>query len=142
MKKIQIRQGDVFLERVKELPKPIRDGHVKTVKNEKGLLVMGEGRNHGHFAKGEVDVLEIDSADSPTAFNNLSSQMEKEGVIKFMVVRGAATVEHIDTETGKRVKETTDDGHNTIEHVPAGIYKVIQQNEYDPIDRRIRTVLD
>ena len=107
----QIRQGDVFLEKVSGIPK-------SATKAKSNLLVLGEGRDHGHFANGEgVEVLEA-------------------GGEKFVSVEHEAEIEHLLVSTGVWTKE-----HKPIT-IDKGYYKVIQQEEYNPYADTIEKVRD
>jgi hypothetical protein len=106
----QYRQGDVLLELVEEIP--------TTKKVKERLLVRGEGRDHGHFAMGDVDVYE-----------------GNEDVEYYLdVLKG--TLEHLKIST-----KTSTDEHHTIE-LPKGKYEVIRQVEHNPYKKEIQKVQD
>ena len=109
MKK-QLRQGDVLLEEVEI---------IKTKKTKNSLLVRGEGRNHGHFIQGDVQVYEGDQE------NEYFIDVKTEGSLKHLLIDSM-----IDT---KEHKEIT---------VPKGKYRVIRQVEYNPYEKEIRKVED
>lgn len=114
------RQGDVLIEKVKELPP--REEIKET------LLVRGEGRNHGHFIEGDDIVI------SKALDDELS---EGGGIIThYLYVKSKADLEHLLIDSGKWTQE-----HNPIT-IPPGKYRVIKQREYNPYSKAIRAVRD
>ena len=87
MKK-QFRQGDVLIESIEKKPKG-----KKINKTNKFLLVRGEGRNHGHFIIGDIDVLESSNDDCEFELS----------------VRGASELKHLLIDSGVKAE------HETIE---------------------------
>ncbi|MBU0846990.1 hypothetical protein KKH23_07335 [Patescibacteria group bacterium] len=111
-----VRQGDVLLEKVDDIPSNLK-------KHESRLLVAGEGRDHGHFIEGEdVEVLEAPS--------------NSEFISHYLDVKKYATLEHNQISTGAPAKE-----HHTIP-IPGNKYKVIRQHEFDPYEEMFRKVQD
>lgn len=114
------RQGDVLIEKVGEIPR--RERTTET------LLIRGEGRNHGHFIRGEkVEIF-------------ISSDQEKEVkgsiITHYLDVKSEATLDHLLIDSGRFTSE-----HETIK-IPPGRYKVIRQREYNPYTRAIRMIRD
>lgn len=114
------RQGDVLLEKLNSLPE--RDRTSET------LLVRGEGRNHGHFIKGNA--VEILNAES----NELTSGGGL--VTQYLNIAEEASLEHLLIDSGEWTQE-----HNPI-LIPPGKYRVIKQREYNPYSKAIRAVRD
>lgn len=114
------RQGDVLLEKVNEIPE--RNRTTET------LLIRGEGRNHGHFIRGEN--LEI--------YTSSDEEREPRGsiVTHYLDIQSEATLEHLLIDSGNFTAE-----HETIK-VPPGKYRVIRQREYNPYTRAIRMIHD
>lgn len=79
------------------------------------VVAEGEG-HHEHIVSDEVDIL-----------------LENENM--FLAVSENGTLEHVVKGTKSKAE------HNTI-NLPAGNYRVIQQQEYDPYEEIIRQVLD
>lgn len=113
--KNQLRQGDVLLERVSEIPKEAKQRNLKSYKDR--LLVRGESANHAHYATGEVQVLD----DQDEIYLNVEQQAE---------------LEHLLIDTGIWTKE-----HKPISLDP-GKYRVIRQQEYNPYEKAIQEVQD
>jgi len=114
------RQGDVLLERLSSLPTRIGT-------NER-LLVRGEGRNHGHFIKGEgVEILQA-KADELTAGGGLVTQ--------YLNIESEVALEHLLIDSGEWTQE-----HAPI-MIPPGKYRVIKQREFNPYSKAIRAVRD
>jgi hypothetical protein len=114
------RQGDVLLEKLNSLPP--RDMTKET------LLVRGEGRNHGHFIKGDaVDILNAEENEI-TSGGGLVTQ--------YIDVKEEAVLEHLLIDSGKWTQE-----HDPIA-IPPGKYRVIKQREFNPYSKAIRAVRD
>jgi len=114
------RQGDVLLEKLNVLPD-------RNATNE-SLLVRGEGRNHGHFIKGDaVDILKAEDSET-TSGGGLVTQ--------YIDVREEAVLEHLLIDSGEWTQE-----HNPIA-IPPGKYRVIKQREFNPYSKAIRAVRD
>jgi len=114
------RQGDVLLEKLNSLPE--RSNTNQT------LLVRGEGRNHGHFIKGEaVEIL-----------NAEESELTDGGglITQYLNVMEEAALEHLLIDSGEWTQE-----HAPIT-IPPGKYRVIKQREYNPYSKAIRAVKD
>lgn len=88
------------------------------------LLVRGEGRYHGHFIRGEVEVFQ----NQEFGPENTTSH--------FLDIRGKAVLEHRHTETGEPTGE-----HGDLKLKP-GKYRVIRQREYNPYARVIEIIRD
>ena len=113
-KRKQFRQGDVLIEEIENIQKG-----KKINKSNKFLLVRGEGRNHGHFISGNVDVLEC----------------IKEDVEFELSVNEESKLQHLLIDSGIKAE------HNTIT-IPKGNYRVIRQREYNPYEKEIQKVQD
>jgi hypothetical protein len=87
-KKMLLRQGDVLLEQVKELPKGLK-------KKESKLIARGEFSNHAHFAVGEVAVMEAENGDM---YLNVDGDSTLEHLLEDSQVW---TGEHTPVELGK-----------------------------------------
>lgn len=109
---LQFRQGDVLIEAIDHTP----TGR-KLNKKDKFLLVRGEGRNHGHFIEGDVDVMECTDHEFELS------------------VKEKAHLKHLLIDSGIKAE------HNTIS-IPPGNYRVIQQREYNPYEKEIQKVQD
>lgn len=115
--KMQYRQGDVLIEKIEEIP-----GNTQPSNDQ--LLVRGEGRYHGHFMEGEVDIM-----------RNQKFGPE-DNTSHYLRVRSKSELVHRHTES----KAKTGD-HETIT-IPAGRYRVIRQREYNPYLRAIQILKD
>jgi len=114
------RQGDVLLERLENLP--------DRQQTSESLLVRGEGRNHGHFIKGEsIQILKAHS-DELTEGGGIITQ--------YLNVETEAQLEHLLIDSGVWTRE-----HQPIK-VPPGKYRVIKQREFNPYLNAIRAVKD
>jgi hypothetical protein len=105
---IHYRQGDVLIERIDALP-----SNRKSVKREKGRIVLAHGEVTGH----------AHTIESPDAY--LYETADQAGVT-FLEVKEA-------------MAELTHQEHATIE-LPTGTYRVTRQREYTPTE--IRSVAD
>lgn len=114
------RQGDVLLEKLTSIPKRSRTSET--------LLVRGEGRNHGHFIKGEF--MEI--------LNGEMNELTEGGglVTHYLDLKSEGVLEHLLIDSGEWTKE-----HTAIV-IPPGKYRVIKQREYNPYSKAIRAVKD
>ncbi|MEM9050691.1 MAG: hypothetical protein AAGC47_01460 [Bacteroidota bacterium] len=114
------RQGDVLLERVDSLP--------SRKETTESLLVRGEGRNHGHFIKG--DSIQILAAEE-------KELTEGGGIItQYLDLESEAELEHLLIDSGQWTQE-----HAPI-IIPPGKYRVIKQREFNPYSKAIRAVRD
>ena len=113
----QYRQGDVLIETIEAIP--VRQPYI-----HERLLVRGEGRYHGHYIEGEVDIFE----------NNHFSI--KDTTCHYIKLKSKGELVHRHTET----KEKTGD-HKTIE-LPPGTYRIIRQREYNPYLKAIELLHD
>lgn len=124
------RQGDVLFIRIDELP-PL----TFKVKEDK-VILEGEVTGHAHKIKGDAKILEVAEriANGPRMTWNgdtLTTSLEpfvqnpRSQVIGYAVVDAPA--------------ELTHEEHNTIT-IPAGIYQIRRQREYD--EKEIRFVED
>jgi len=121
MKKyVMYRQGDVLIERIGEIPN--RKSTTET------LLIRGEGRNHGHFIRGEQVEIYLSGDEEQQAKGSI--------VTHYLDVKEEATLDHLLIDSGQFTSE-----HETIK-VPPGKYKVIRQREYNPYTRAIRMIRD
>ena len=59
----QFRQGDVFLEKVSDLPAEIKQT-IQPTNNQSELLIKGESRNHGHFIEGDVETFSVEPTEN------------------------------------------------------------------------------
>jgi hypothetical protein len=109
----QFRQGDILITEVNTIPsKEKRD-------EKKGrMLVAGEHSNHGHFAVGEVEIIDEDDK-------------------MFLEVHGDAMVKHLLIDSGVWTKE-----HYPIQLEKGKKYIVERQYEYDPYEKAVRYVQD
>lgn len=112
------RQGDVLIERI--------DSFSKTSLNETKdrLLVRGEGKYHGHFILGEVEIFaneEFSTSDT---------------VSHFIEVKKEATLKHLHLLTNEATGE-----HGDLNIAP-GTYRVIRQREYNPYAKIIEIIKD
>lgn len=114
------RQGDVLLEKFATIPERSR--------TNEPLLVRGEGRNHGHFIKGEE--LEI--------LNGEENELTEGGglVTHYLDLKAKGVLEHLLIDSGEWTNE-----HLAIV-IPPGKYRVIKQREYNPYSKAIRAVKD
>jgi len=112
--KNQFRQGDVFIEKINELPSGLK-------KKKDNIVAVGESMNHAHAMFGEVDVLE-----------------KSEEV--FLDVREEAELKHILLEAGIATENWTKEHHPVT--LKPGKYKVIQQQQYDPYKKAAERVRD
>lgn len=110
---MKYRQGDVLIESVNTIPEGLKP-------TKETLLVRGEGRNHGHFIKGDVDILEVDPND--------------ENITHYITVEDAE-LHHLLIDSGVMAE------HKPIK-IPKGTYKVIRQREYNPYSKAIELVQD
>jgi hypothetical protein len=114
------RQGDVLLEKLNAIPERSR--------TDETLLVRGEGRNHGHFIKGEaVEILNAEDNEL-TGGGGLVTQ--------YLDLKTEAALEHLLIDSGEWTQE-----HAPI-IIPPGKYRVIKQREYNPYSKAIRAVKD
>lgn len=128
------RQGDVLLIKIDELP-PLR---FKTKKDK--VILEGEVTGHAHKLEGEAKILEVAERianatfgspsivwdrDTLTAHMDTSATEPKSQVVGYAVVDSPA--------------ELTHEEHKTIT-IPAGIYQIRRQREYD--EKEIRFVED
>ncbi|MCZ4410154.1 hypothetical protein O3Q51_15125 [Cryomorphaceae bacterium 1068] len=114
------RQGDVLLEKLNSIPE-------RSTTNET-LLVRGEGRNHGHFIKGEAVEILVADENELTDGGGLVTQ--------YLNVESEAALEHLLIDSREWTQE-----HAPIV-IPPGKYRVIKQREYNPYSKAIRAVRD
>jgi len=114
---MQWRQGDVLIEQINEL----KEGLSKTKDN---LLVRGEGRYHGHFIEGEIEI-----------YPNPNFGVE-DTVSHYLSVEEEAVLKHLHTETKLPTGE-----HHQLKLKP-GKYRVIRQREYNPYAKVIQIIRD
>lgn len=112
------RQGDVLIEEFEGF------NNSNLAKSEDRLLVQGEGRFHGHFIIGEVDI-----------FPNPDFS-EQNTVSHYLSVKEESTLRHLHTETKNFTGE-----HGDLVLKP-GRYKVIRQREYNPYAKVIEIIKD
>ena len=113
MKK-QFRQGDVLIEKIDHTPKG-----KKLNKDNKFLLVIGEGRNHGHFIEGDVDVLEKSDEN-----HEFELTVNEDAQLKHLLIDSGIVADHAPIT------------------IPKGNYRVIRQVEYNPYLKEIQKVQD
>lgn len=102
MVKFMARQGDVLIEKIKNLPKEAVEV------NHKGLIILAEGEVTGHAHKIKVQ---------PHA-NRISKYFDcGDGVSALVVDGGPVVVEH--------------EEHAPIQ-LDDGVYKILRQKEYSP----------
>jgi hypothetical protein len=114
---MQWRQGDVLIERIEEFESD-------KVPTQDRLLVRGEGRYHGHFIEGDVEIYSLSSFD---VNQNTSHYLE---------IREEAVLQHLHTETKKPTGE-----HGDLKLKP-GKYRVVRQREYNPYLKTISILRD
>lgn len=114
------RQGDVLVEKVKNIP--------NRKKTTETLLIRGEGRNHGHFIRGEEVEIFLSSEEEKAMKGSI--------VTHYLDIKSEATLDHLLIDSGRFTAE-----HDTIT-IPPGRYKVIRQREYNPYTRAIRMIRD
>lgn len=114
---MQYRQGDVLVEHVSTISESV-------IPTQETLLVRGEGRYHGHFIEGEVEIFENPefSAEDTTSH--------------FLEIKKPATLKHLNTETKAPTRE-----HCDVPLAP-GKYRVIRQREFNPYARIIQIIRD
>lgn len=109
----QYRHGDILLISTDEID--------TSNPSASTLLAEGEGKNHGHFIEGDVNVFEAS---------------REAGLTHFLEVKKPALLRH----------QLIDSRHWTAEHqdieIPPGKYRVIRQREFDPFAKVIREVND
>jgi hypothetical protein len=114
---MQWRQGDVLIERI--------DDWVSDLKpTAERLLVRGEGRFHGHFIEGEVEVYENPAFEAENPISH------------YLRLLGPAELRHLHTES---LQETGE--HDTLKLAP-GRYRVVRQREYNPYAKVISIIKD
>lgn len=114
------RQGDVLIEKMTKLPERLL--------TKENLLVKGEGRNHGHFIKGEnVEILKAEDGELAPGGGLIT---------QYLLVEKEAALEHLLIDSGKWTNE-----HAPI-LIPPGKYRVIKQREFNPYSKAIRAVRD
>ncbi len=114
------RQGDVLIEKIPEIPSSER--------TTEELLVRGEGRNHGHFIKGNSLKIWTAASDETTEGGGLITQ--------YLELEEPAELKHLLIDSGQWTSE-----HEPIV-IPPGKYRVIKQREYNPYAKAIRAVRD
>ena len=128
------RQGDVLFIKIAELP-PLK---FKTKKDK--VILEGEVTGHAHKLKGDAKILEVAERIANAPFsgprmtwdrNTLTASLETFAQNPNPQVVGYAVV---DTPA-----ELIHEEHNTIT-IPAGIYQIRRQREYD--EKEIRFVED
>jgi len=92
-------------------------------KKVSNIIARGETSNHAHILTGDVDVLEMPNKD---VFINVKSKASIKHLLEtdYIVGREVWTKEHTDIELDK------------------GLYKYIQQVDYDPYADAINSVKD
>jgi len=115
------RQGDVLLIKINELPKDVK---FKTRKDK--IILKGEVTGHAHRFKGNTKILEVAERISTLDYSaqRVIDPSESQ-VIGYAIVDKPAQLTH--------------EEHNTIT-IPAGIYEIRRQREYD--ENHIRFVTD
>lgn len=110
----QYRHGDILLIRIEELPKS------KKFKTKKGKVILeGEVTGHAHRLKGNAKILEKAERiinPSPTGSLPVRNIPMRSQIIGYAVVKEPTELIH--------------EEHNTIT-IPAGIYEIRRQREYD-----------
>ncbi len=114
----QIRQGDVLLIPVE--PRKLEG----CTEEHRGRIVLAEGEATGH----------IHVVDSPLA----ATYIDEAGG-RFLQVGEATELQHIDS----RLEGESDDPaiHDSVD-VQEGVYRAVQQREYDPFQDVTRPVVD
>jgi len=120
----QFRQGDVFLEKVSDLPAEIKQT-IQPTNNQSELLIKGESRNHGHFIEGDVETFSVE----PTENQN-------EIITHYLNVKTESLLKHLKIDTKDFTKE-----HSEIKLKP-GVYNVVRQREYNAYQKAINIVKD
>ncbi len=114
---MQWRQGDVLIESIQGF-----SDKLPTTRDR--LLVRGEGRYHGHFIEGEVQVYPNPEFGPDDTISH------------FLQIDNESCLRHLHTETKLPTGE-----HKKIDLKP-GKYKVIRQREYNPYARIIQIIQD
>jgi len=109
-----IRHGDVDLRIIKSIPKS-----AKTIQNK--TIMYGEATGHHHTFKGQVLVYE------PQEPQFLEINGEQHQIQKYVEVQETAQLTHQE--------------HKTLE-IPKGVYAVLQEQEFDPLEQQIMRVRD
>lgn len=108
---MQLRQGDILVERVEELPQGFE---ARIVRNPRGPIMLAEGEQSGH-----------------------SHRVETEGEAAYVPAeptRGDQTRGWLTVEAGARLVH---DEHAPLD-LPPGTYRVVQQRRYDPRRDEVR----
>jgi len=114
------RQGDVLIEEIREIPQSERTAET--------LLVRGEGRNHGHFIRGnQVEIFQSNEKEKNTKGSIVTHYLD---------IRSEASLDHLLIDSGRFTSD-----HDSI-IIPPGKYRVIRQREYNPYTRAIRMIRD
>lgn len=114
------RQGDVLLVKVDYVPEIVRHG-VEPQHKYRVVLAFGETTGHAHAIYPEVEVIDGEKVAKP-----LPARLWDAGAERFLQVMEKTALRH--------------EEHGAIDLEP-GIYKVVQQREYDPI-LHARSVVD
>ena len=114
-----IRQGDVMLVKVDEIPKGLKEKN-----RDRGLVVLAYGEVTGHM-----------HAFKESAITCYSDGLEEE----YLDIMEKAYLKHGTVDEVKGKSENKYPDHDGIE-IPAGKYRIIRQREYTP--EKIRRVQD
>lgn len=127
-----IRQGDVLLEYMGNDEIPDRDKlhHVNG-----GLVVMGEGSDHGHYATGDVEVLEIPAQAEMREQTFAPKGEDLDTTVGYLSVNTEGKLQHLYAKTKEQAE------HLPID-LPPGNYRINRQREYDPFQKAMRRVAD
>ena len=127
-----IRQGDVLLEYLETDSIPNRE-NLQVV--ESGLVVMGEGSDHGHYATGDVQVLGIptQSVMRDQIFAPRGENVDT--TIGYLTVNTEGKLQHLYSKTKEQAE------HLPIT-LPMGNYRIVRQREYDPFEKAARIMAD
>lgn len=108
------RHGDVDGRRINKLPEAVKQVQTKTI-------MYGEVTGHHHTFNGQVLVFE------PTTPQTIKIDGEERPVQKYIQVLETAQLTHQEHET---------------KSIEKGIYAILQEQEYDPLEMQIRRVMD
>jgi len=111
-------QGDVDIRQIQSIPKSAKLLDTKTVMD-------GEKTGHHHTFDGQVLVYE------PTENEMMSVRDEQVPIQKYVQVLEDAKLQHQEH-----------DQKTQGQHIPKGMYAILQEREWDVLENQIRSVLD
>lgn len=135
----QFRQGDVLF--VKTSSPAEGELRKTTQSHQERMLVAGEHSNHGHFAMGDIDILDAGEEEMTIRLNGAGS------ISHLLIDSGGWTKEHasvniVEASEGLLVETEVGGKKTTFVTEKGSEFKVVRQNQWNPYAKAIERVQD